>query len=346
MTAPVPDRRRARVPSRGVGMRLDRFLHDAYPQFSRRKIAEAIRAGDVRVNDRPARPGTVLKASDVLEMVPLGEAVAAVRREVRAREHRRQETAPPTQAVVLHRDEDLLVVNKPAGVPVHGGAELGAIQTLLELLRGDVLAGFGLVHRLDRETSGAIALVRGGDLRARTAERFAAEDGGIGKTYEAIVVGVPAEAVGEIDLPLTSPDRRGRVQVDRERGRPARTRYTVVETFEGASRLRLDLLTGRMHQIRAHLAALGHPLLVDRRYGQSGGWRLVDPRGELDARLRRTPLHAWKLCLPHPRTGAPIEVVAPLPGDMRYALEVLRVQAGRRPDEHPEGPRGGVSAES
>ena len=192
------------------------------------------------------------------------------------------------------------------------------------------MAGFGLIHRLDIDTSGVLALVRGEEARARTMERFADPEGGIEKFYDAIVDGVPEPASGEIDRPLSRPDARGRVHVDQERGKAARTRYATIESFPEASRVRLELLSGRTHQIRAHLETIGHPLLVDPRYGRRKGWRLVDPRGKLDARLRRTPLHASKLVIPHPRSGARIEIAAPLPGDMRYALEVLRVDAARR----------------
>ena len=177
-------------------------------------------------------------------------------------------------------------------------------------------------------------------MRAATSALFTDPDGGIEKTYEALVDGAPEPAQGEIDLPLTAPGYKGRATVDTEMGRPSRTRYAVVESFAEASRLRLELLTGRTHQIRAHLAAIGHPLLVDARYGNRGGWKLNDPRGKLDAHLRRTPLHASRLKLPHPRTGRPVEVEAPLAPDIRYALEVLRVDAGRRrgpPDEGRPG---------
>lgn len=322
--------RRVHVPKDRAGTRLDRFLADVLPRYSRRKLQEVLRQGDVRVDGARARPGTVLAGGEHVTLPELGEAVAQVHRDRRARERLRRESAAPDAVVELHRDDDLLVVAKPPGMPVHGGANLGAVTTLLEALAKDVVAGFGLVHRLDRDTSGVIALVRGEALRQRTAARFADPEGGIHKEYDALVDGTPEEDAGEIDLPLALPDRRGRVRVDEEEGRPARTRYRVVERFASASRLQVELLTGRTHQIRVHLAHVGHPLLVDPRYGRRKGWRLVDPRGRLDARLKRTPLHATRLELPHPRTDAPLVFRAPLPGDLRYALEVLRIDAARR----------------
>ncbi|MHC5010557.1 MAG: RluA family pseudouridine synthase [Planctomycetota bacterium] len=324
------DRRVARVPARCAGQRLDQFLVDHFPRYSRRQLSGVIRHDAVLVNERRARPGTRLAAGDRLDLPVLSEAVARLERAVSAKGVRRRKAAPPVDVEVLYRDDVLLVVSKPPGVPVHAGARLSDVRTLIDLLRDDILMDFGLVHRLDRDTSGAIALVRGAALRASVQARFADPEGGVEKTYEAIVEGVPDPPAGEIDLPLAPPGHGGKARVDETRGKPARTRYATVETFPGAARLRLELCTGRTHQIRAHLAAIGHPLLVDPVYGARGGWKMKDPRGELDARLRRTPLHAAELTLPHPVTEEIITVRARLPGDMKYALEVLRVDAGRR----------------
>jgi RluA family pseudouridine synthase len=323
---PPEDRRRATVPRRGEGWRLDRFLADCFPQYSRRQLALAVRAGLVRVNERRARAGLVIHEGDRLEL-PVWSKVLPDLEAQRSRAVARGRS--PRQVVELYRDADLIVVSKPAGVPVHGGAGQEDVQTLIDLLREDVLAGYGLVHRLDRDTTGAIALVRGEALRAETMRRFAEADGGVEKVYEAIVSGVPEPAEGEIDLPLTPPGQGGRAEVDPARGKEARTRYRTVETFVRAARLEVELLTGRTHQIRAHLRAIGHPLLVDPLYAGRRAWRIPDPRGERAANLRRTPLHARRLALPHPRTGETVSVEAPLPEDMRYALEVLRVAAGR-----------------
>jgi RluA family pseudouridine synthase len=316
------------VTAHETGTRLDRFLADHFPRWSRKQIARVVDDGAITVNGRKGRPGTLLSRDDVLEVPSLGPEVDRTQRE-RARVAR---DARPTQEVhVVYRDDDLLVLDKPPGMPVHGGAELGAVRTLLEAVKEDVFQGYGLVHRLDRDTSGLIALVRGEAARASVAARFAKDtDGGIRKVYEAIVLGVPDPPEGEVDRPLAPPGHRGKARVDPRGGKPSLTRYRTVEAFEGAARLSVEPETGRTHQIRVHLASIGHPLLVDRLYGNAGGWRLSDPRGRLDARLRRTPLHAAELTLPHPRTGEPVTFRAPLPPDMRYALEVLRVVAGRK----------------
>lgn len=320
------DRRQARVPAHLAGVRLDRFLADVFPNYSRRELAQAVKAGLVRVNDRRAKPGTMLAADDRLDLPVWSRVLPGLAEQ---READRSVGRMPTEIVELFRDEDLLVVNKPAGMPVHSGAGLGATETLIEALREDVLDGFGLVHRLDKDTTGAIALVRGDELRRSMVERFGDPDGGVEKVYEAIVSGIPEPGEGVIDAPLAPPGHGGRARVDAEVGKPARTRYRTVETFVRASRLELELETGRTHQIRAHLWHAGHPLLADPLYGRRKAWRIHDPRGKHDAYLRRTPLHARRLVLPHPRTGSAVEIEAPLPDDMKYALEVLRVVAAR-----------------
>ena len=320
------DRRSAKVPPEGDGQRLDRFLADCFPLYSRRQLTHVIKAGLIRVNSVVAKPGTTLAAGDYLELPVWSKVLPGIEKK---RAALRNVGRVPTEIEELYRDDDLLVVAKPAGVPVHGGAGVGHGETLIDLLREDVLAGFSLVHRLDRDTTGALALVRGDELRVATMERFADPEGGIEKTYEAIVSGEPDPAEGVIDLPLAPPGHGGRARVDEEHGKDARTRYRTLETFVRSARLELTLETGRTHQIRAHLWAAGFPLLVDPLYGRRKGWRIPDPRGERDAHLRRTPLHARRLTLPHPRTGEVLTVEAPLPADMQHVLEILRVVTAR-----------------
>ncbi|MFM8979335.1 MAG: RluA family pseudouridine synthase [Planctomycetia bacterium] len=322
----APDRRQARVPLRDAGKRLDKFLAEHFPQHSRRQVMRVLRTGSVRVNGRPARPGQELAAGDLLDLPVLSEAVREVREE---RAHAREALARVEAVRELYRDDDLLVVDKPAGLPVHGGAGEMHARTLIDVLREDILAGFGLAHRLDKDTSGVVALVRDPALRAVTMAAFAADDSPIHKEYIAIVRGVPAAREGEIDLPLSPPGFRGKARVDRTRGKPSLTRYRVVEAFGDVARLEVVPVTGRTHQIRVHLAAIGCPLLVDPLYGPRSRGTVEDPRHIADARLRRTPLHAARLVLPHPRTGARIEVRAPLPKDMKYVLELMRIAQGR-----------------
>jgi len=307
-------------------MRLDKFLVYAFPIYSRRQLAQVVKAGHIRVNGIRGRSGQRLCEGDRLELPVLSQVLPAM---AKGRAATRGVGRMQTEVLELHRDDDLLIVSKPSGLAVHGGAGLNAVRTLIDVLRDDILAGFGLVHRLDRDTTGVIALVRGEEQRKETIARFAAADGGIEKMYVAITSGVPAPTEGVIDSPLAPPGHGGKARVDPVRGKPARTHYKTVETFVRAARLEIGLETGRTHQIRIHLASIGHPLLVDPTYAGRRGWRIPDPRGQHNAYLKRTPLHARRLTLPHPRTGEPITAEAPLPDDMKYALEVLRVVTAR-----------------
>lgn len=319
-----PERRKARVPGHLAGVRLDRFLAEHFPSWSRRQLADAIRAGHVRVNERRGRPGQMLEAGDELDLPVWAHLFAeAPARPARAPTTMRVETAPR----VLYRDADLLVIDKPPGMSVHSGAGPSR-ATVIDALREDVLAGYGLVHRLDRDSTGVLVLVQGAEARVRTIEAFATP-GAVHKTYEAIVTGAPEADEGIIDVPLRAPPRGGRAEVDHERGRPAVTRWHLVERFTRAARLRVEIDTGRTHQIRAHLRSIGHPLLVDPLYGRRSALRIRDPRDKHDLHLERTPLHAARLELDHPATGERMVFEAGLPGDMKAVLEVLRVITGR-----------------
>ncbi|MGZ5040856.1 MAG: RluA family pseudouridine synthase [Usitatibacter sp.] len=291
------------IPPELAGLRLDQALAKLLPEESRTRLARLIEKGHVRVDGEHVSGKHKLKSGEAVE-VSLAPRV--------------EESAYRPEAIaleVVHEDRDVLVVNKPAGLVVHPGSGNWA-GTLLNALLHHVpalegLARAGIVHRLDKDTSGLlvvaknepaqISLVR--QLQARTVKR----------TYLALARGRIA-APGKVDAPI------GRHPVHRTRmavvagGKAAVTHYRVRESFPSHTLLECDLETGRTHQIRVHLASIGHPLEGDPVYAK---------RGEPQA-LGRQALHAWKLAFLHPRTGALQAFEAPIPADFRALLEALR----------------------
>jgi 23S rRNA pseudouridine1911/1915/1917 synthase len=229
---------------------------------------------------------------------------------------------------VLHEDRDLVVVDKAAGMVVHPGAG-HASGTLVNALLHRVkdLAGVGgelrpgIVHRLDKDTTGCLVVAK--HEKALVALQKAFKTREVEKTYLALVHGVPRAAEARIEtLYGRHPVNRQRFTGKVKEGKPALTVYRVREPFEGAALVEVDLLTGRTHQIRAHLSEAGHPLLCDTLYGS--GRKAKGRAVEAQEVLGRQALHAWKLAFPHPRTGRVLHVEAPLPPDFTAALKVLR----------------------
>lgn len=226
--------------------------------------------------------------------------------------------------LIAYEDDDLFVVDKPAGLVVHP-ARGHREGTLAQLLAGKVAGGedperAGIVHRLDRDTSGLLVVARSDEVHRRLQALIQSRR--LEREYLALVEGRPPARSGTIEAPIgRDPRVRTRMAVGGNFPRDARTRFTLERSLEGFSLLRLRLDTGRTHQIRVHLQSIGHPVAGDPEYGTAG---LLG--------LERQFLHATRLAFPHPRTGKPIEVHSPLPEDLREALERLSSPA------HPPNP--------
>jgi 23S rRNA pseudouridine1911/1915/1917 synthase len=313
----VPDAREQRAPPDSRGERLDQVLARLFPEFTRSRLQGLIEAGHVLVDGKSAKAGARLKGGERLNL----------------------EVPPPTPALpvaealpvtVLHEDKDLVVVDKAAGMVVHPGAG-HASGTLVNALLHRVkdLAGVGgelrpgIVHRLDKDTSGCLVVAK--HETALVALQKAFKTRTVEKTYLALVHGVPKAAEARIEtLYGRHPVNRQRYTGKVKEGKPALTAYRVLESFDGAALVEVDLLTGRTHQIRVHLSEAGHPLLGDTLYGAG---RKPKGRGaEAQELVGRQALHAWKLALPHPRTGKVLRVEAPLPADFTAALKALRAR--------------------
>jgi 23S rRNA pseudouridine1911/1915/1917 synthase len=226
----------------------------------------------------------------------------------------------------------MVVVSKPAGLVMHPGKGHEE-EGLDRILREQFGPSVRLVHRIDRDTSGVVVAARHHPRSAqRLTESFSERDAE--KVYLALVRGVPDPSSGTIAAPLTRPTSEGeKVEVDAVHGKPAATDYATVEAFRGFAWLELRPRTGRRHQIRAHLAHIGHPLAVDHVYARTSRLRLLDLRPDLPRTwqnpvvLARQPLHAWKLTLRHPRTGEEMTFTAPLTADLEECLRLLREPA-------------------
>ena len=316
--APVaPGIRTVRVPD-GIAGRIDRFVADA-TGLSRSHVQKLISDGRLTVDGVPVRANALVAAGsevrlDVPEPIALDLA-----------------PAPDIRARVVYEDDDLLIVDKPAGLVVHpspghhdgdtlvnallaraGGAEYGGIAGV---------ARPGIVHRLDRDTSGLLMVAKHDAAQHSLMAQLKARR--IRKTYQALVAGNVAAAVGRIEAPIgRDPKHRTRMAVVPD-GRASVTGYRVRERFAGWTLLELDLVTGRTHQIRVHLDGIGHPVAGDPLYGTGTSRR--GPDG-----LERLFLHAWRLELAAPGDGHLIRATAPLPDELESVLDGLRrAETGR-----------------
>ncbi len=306
-----------------AGLRLDAFLASHFADYSRVHLRRIISAGGVKIDGRGGKPAYRLKP---------GQRVSFVLPEI-PRESPSPENIP---LEVLYEDEHLAVVNKPPGMVVHParGHWSGTLASALQFRFGTTLSATGganrpgIVHRLDRDTSGAILVARNDQTHTALSRQFA--DRQIKKEYFALVSGRPPRDRDLIDSPIGfHPRVREKMAIRRDdsASRPAQTFYEVLERFDGFASVKALPKTGRTHQIRVHLNHVGLPVLCDRQY--SGRRRITrgeirrDPADEL-VLLERQALHARRLRFTHPATGQEMEIKAPLPSDIAAVLEELR----------------------
>jgi 23S rRNA pseudouridine1911/1915/1917 synthase len=323
MTENLSARQKLFAASGDAGRRLDLFLAQRVTALSRTRIQELIRDGKVHINGRTAKASHRVAAGEAIEfeVLPRPPLVAE------------PEDLP---FEILMVDDEFLVVNKPAGMVVHAGAG-HARGTLVNALlhRLGKLSGAGgslrpgIVHRLDKETSGAMVVARNDAAHENLSGQFRSRN--VRKIYLALVHGKMPRDSGTITLPISrDPNRRTRMTARQRTGRHARTDWRVVSRLERCTLIETTLHTGRTHQIRAHFAAIGHPVVGDTLYGAPRGIRAGTRTLPL---LEHNFLHASRLGFSHPSSGAWIEVRAPLPADLRVYFDQIAASLGWRGSE-------------
>lgn len=309
-----------------TGTRLDRVVAAHFPELSRTRVQELIQQGLVLLNGKPAKDSHKVRTNDLIHVVP----------QERPALQAEPESIPLD---VRYEDDDVIAINKPAGMSVHAGAG-SSHGTLVNALlgRGQALSQGtdplrpGIVHRLDKETSGIVIVAKNDFAHAKLSEAF--RQRAIRKIYLALVHGRVEDDRGRIDFAIArDPNRRTRMTAVRRssavpNARAARTDWRVLARIDSTSLLEVLLHTGRTHQIRVHFSALRHPIVGDTLYGAAP--RLRVGRATLPA-LGRNFLHAAKIGFAQPRTGKAIELVAPLPSELREYLGELAKAAGDDP---------------
>lgn len=309
------------IPEEADGERLDRALASLLPETSRTKIQRLIRDGGVQVDGVVAAKASqpVEDGQTVALQVPEDEPPPLPRPE-------------PIPVEVLYEDDRLVVIDKAAGMVVHPGAGHidGTLVSALLHRYGESLSDRGgpdrpgLVHRLDKGTSGVLVVARDNDAHEALSRQFAERT--VEKEYDAFVYGIPRYRAGVIDQAIGR-DRgdRTKISTDTDRPREATSRWQRHEDFPGFSWLRVRTHTGRMHQVRAHLTAIHHPCIGDTKYAGLQ-WKGVPDRQIRDTvrKFPRAGLHARRLCIDHPGTGERLELTAPLPADLEDLLSLLR----------------------
>jgi 23S rRNA pseudouridine1911/1915/1917 synthase len=301
------------VDTDGVGMRLDVYLAELLPGHSRSQLQRLIKDGEATIAGRAAKPNSTLKAGDVVT-VEIPDAAPAT------------PAAQDLDLPVVYQDADVIVVDKPAGMVVHpaaGHAEGTLVNALL--FHADNLSGVGgeqrpgIVHRLDRGTSGLMVAAKNDAAHRELSRQF--HDREVEKEYVALAWG-EVHAGRRIDLPMgRDPVHREKMSTRARRSRTAVTRITAARDLRGVTLLHVAIATGRTHQIRVHLSAIGHPIVGDQTYG---GVRHRMPAAlRAVERLERPFLHAARLSFVHPREGIRMEFTCPLPPDLQGVLDEI-----------------------
>jgi 23S rRNA pseudouridine1911/1915/1917 synthase len=295
--------------------RLDTYLRGKFPAVSRGAIQRLLEQGDIRVNGRIVKPTHTPRAGEQVE--------------VHWPEARVAEAQPEEMALdVLFEDETLLVLNKPPGLVVHpaaGHEEHTLVNALLHHCEGQLsgiggVARPGIVHRLDKDTSGCLVVAKSDETHLALSIQFATRK--VEKIYHAVLCGELPRDRGEIRAAIARhPSHRKRMAVDDSLGREARTGYQVLERLRGATLVEAVLHTGRTHQIRVHFQFLGFPLVGDATYGNRQNQHLAELTNYA---APRQMLHACRLAFIHPRTGKRMSFEAPRPEDFQDALAALR----------------------
>lgn len=307
-----------------AGLRLDVYLAKKLPWLSRNRIQSLIEAGAVQTSASVApRPKDKVEKGLVIKVaVPPPKPATPIPQQI------------PLD--ILYEDDDLLVINKPAGLPVHPGAgnpDGTLVNALLALLGGlSTIGGVerpGIVHRLDKDTTGVMIVAKNDFVHRRLSDALMRRE--IHRLYWAIILREPRDNVGVINAPIARhPANRTKMAVVRQGGRHAVTHYRVLERFHGFALVECKLETGRTHQIRVHMASIGHPILGDACYGgeSSRAVQLVPPKNQpLITQLKqvtRQMLHAREISFVHPRTHKEMSFGTPLPPDFAEILEALR----------------------
>ncbi|MGQ0659927.1 RluA family pseudouridine synthase [Sphingosinicella sp.] len=299
------------------GIRLDRWFRRNLPAAGFGQVSRWARTGQLRLDGKRATPGDRIEAGQVIRVPPLGETAAPAKR-VPKRETLSEDEVDFVRSLVIHEDAAAIVVNKPPGLATQGGTRTkDHLDRLLDGLVADGAPRPKLVHRLDKDTSGALLVASTPRAAAAFSKSFSGRSAR--KVYWAIVTGVPSVEDGLIDLPIAKQPGTGgeKMHVDEsEAGQPARTRYRVIERAGNrAAWVELQPLTGRTHQLRVHMLAIGHPILGDGKYGGQDAFLT-------GAISRKLHLHARRLRIDHPDGGA-IDVTAELPDHFAATLAGL-----------------------